>query len=85
MTKDLIITLDNNNDYLLLDETVLDNKKYFFAVGVSKENESPNNEYVLIEEVQHDGKIFAKKVMDEELSKLLLTIFTANHLESIEE
>lgn len=85
MTKDIIITLDNNDDYLLLDETIIDNKKYFFAVGVSKENESPNNEYIFIEEVQRGEKIFAKKVMDEELSKLLLTIFTTNHLESVEE
>ena len=32
MEKDMIITLDDDTSYALLDETTLQDKKYFFAV-----------------------------------------------------
>lgn len=84
MSVDQIITLDNNNDYLLLDETTLDDKKYFYAVGVDK-NEDPTNEYVVIEEIKKDGKIFIKKVTDKDMLNLLITLFTMNYTESVDE
>ncbi len=83
MTKDIIITLDNDKEYYLLDETILDNKKYFYAVGVDK-NEEPTKEYIVLEEIQKGEKIFIKKVKDKEMLKLLVTLFTNNYLSETE-
>lgn len=84
MTKDLIITLDNNIEYVLLDEQVLDNKKYFYAVAIDK-NEEPTNDYVILEEVQENNKFYVKEVKDKDMLGLLVTLFTKNYVESVEE
>ncbi len=82
MTKDMIITLDNNNDYLLLDETTLDEKKYFYAVSVDAV-ENPTNDYVVIEEINKNGKTLIKKVTDSNMLNLLITLFTTNYVDSV--
>lgn len=84
MTKDLIITLDNNIEYVLLDEQVLDNKKYFYAVAIDK-NEEPTNDYVILEEFQENNKFYVKEVKDKDMLGLLVTLFTKNYVESVEE
>ena len=44
MEKDTIITLDDNEMYALLDETIIDKVKYFFAVKLDQNN-NPTTEY----------------------------------------
>lgn len=83
MTKDLIITLGNNIEYLLLDEQILDNKKYFYAVALDK-NEKLTNDYKILEEIQKDNKFFLEEVKDRKILELLITLFTKNYLESVE-
>ena len=84
MTKDLIITLDNNIEYVLLDEQVLDNKKYFYAVAIDK-NEEPTNDYIILEEIQENNKFYVEEVKDKNILGLLVTLFTKNYVDSVEE
>ncbi|MBQ7141063.1 MAG: hypothetical protein IJO32_06140 [Bacilli bacterium] len=84
MIVDTVIDLDNNKHYLLLDETMIEDKKYFFAVGVKEDLSSPTNEYVFIEEITKNGKLYAKEVKDKKISDFLLTIFTKNYVEYVE-
>ena len=37
MEKDTLITLDDNTEYALLDETIIEGTKYFFAVKLDTE------------------------------------------------
>jgi hypothetical protein len=45
MEKDTIITLEDNTNYVLLDEMNIDGKKYFFAVRLDNETNNPTMEY----------------------------------------
>ena len=49
MEKDTIITLDNNVEYILLDEVEENNKKYFLAVQYSSKDNKTSNNYKLFE------------------------------------
>lgn len=83
MSEDTIITLDNDLEYALLEKLNLENKTYYYAAGVKGEEE-PTGEYIFIEEIHRDDKIFVKKVSDEETIKKLLTIVTKEYLDAVE-
>ena len=84
MKTDTIITLSNNSKYLLLDKTSIEDKNYFYAIGVKEDSSSITNEYIFIEEIQRDNKYFIKKVEDQQIKDFLLTIFTKNYIEYAE-
>lgn len=84
MKVDTIITLANNLKYLLLDETSIEDKKYFYAVGIEPDLSSVTKEYIFIEEVTRDGKTFIKKVEEQETKEFLLTVFTKNYIDYAE-
>lgn len=84
MNVDTIITLSNNSKYLLLDKTSIEDKNYFYAIGVKDDLETVTREYIFIEEIQRDGKTFIKKVEDKETKEFLLTVFTNNYIDYAE-
>lgn len=81
MKEDTIITLDNNKDYALLERLVYKDHVYFFAAGVD-ENEDSTGEFLFIEEVKKDEKIFIKQVSDEELINKLAVIVSKDYYEA---
>ena len=85
MNIDTIITLSDNSKYWLLDKTSIEDKTYFYAVAVKDDLSSVYKEFIFIEELKKDGKIFIKKVEDQEVKDFLLTIFTKEYVESIED
>ena len=68
---DKIVELENNKSYVLLDESILNDSKYYFALRLN-EKEEPTNNYLFFEELK-----------DDELKKLLLTSFTINFLDKV--
>jgi len=84
MKVDTIIKLTNNSKYLLLDETLIENKKYFYAVKIGNDSLSVTKEYIFIEEIQKNGKLFVKKVEDKTTNEFLLTVFTKNYTDYVE-
>lgn len=84
MNVDTIITLSNNSKYLLLDKTSIEDKNYFYAIGVKDDLETVTREYIFIEEIKRDGKTFIKKVEDKETKEFLLTVFTNNYIDYAE-
>lgn len=76
---DKIVELENNKSYVILDETVLNNVKYYFGLRLDK-NEEPTNNYMFFEELKHVDDVFLVPILDNELKKLLLTSFTVNFL-----
>ena len=58
---DKIITLSNNKKYLILDETILDNIKYYFGLRLNGNN-SPTNNYLYFEEIKEDNNLSLKPI-----------------------
>lgn len=84
MEVDTIITLDNELEYALLERLEYNNKVYFFAAGIDKE-ENSTGEYIFIEEIKQDGKLKVQLVTDEELLTRLSTIVTKEYYTAAEE
>lgn len=83
MSIDTIIDLDNNLHYLLLDTTNIEDRKFFYAVGVKDDMSDVTDEYIFLEELNRDGKTFVKKVQDKEINDFLLTVFTMNYMDYV--
>ena len=79
---DKIVELENNNSYVLLDETLLNNIKYYFGLRLD-ENEEPTNNYLFFEETKEGNDTFLAPVEDEDEKKLLVTAFTVNFLDKV--
>ncbi len=84
MNVDTIIDLDNNLHYLLLDTTNIENRKFFYAVGIKADMSDITNEYIFLEEFNDNGKITVQKVQDEKIKEFLVTAFTMNYLDYAE-
>lgn len=82
MNVDDIITLDNNSEYVLLEKVELEGKVYYFAAGITKEEEA-TGEYVFIEEVKKDEKTFVKMVEDNTIYAKLSTILTKEYSDAV--
>ena len=72
-----IITLDNNKKYLILDETILDNIKYY--LGIELINNKPSNNYLYFQEIDNN----IKPIIDNKIKETLLTSFTINYLDKV--
>lgn len=81
MEKDTLITLDDNSMYVLLEDTIIDDKKYFYAVKMEEEN--PTNEYEVFEYEEEDGEIYLTPLDESELKESILLDFTTKYINSI--
>ena len=79
---DKIVELENNKNYVILDETRLNNTKYYFGLRL-KENEEPTNNYLFFEESKEGINTFLTPIEDEQMKGLLLTSFTVNFLDKV--
>ena len=79
---DKIVELENNKSYVILDETTLDNVKYYFGLRLDKKEE-PTNNYLFFEEYMEDSNVFLTPIEDEDMKGLLLTAFTVNFLDKV--
>lgn len=75
---DKIITFSNQKKYLILDETIIDDKKYYLSMRI--ENDEPTNKYLYFEEIDKDN---LKPVIDENMKDILLTSFTINYIDKV--
>lgn len=73
---DKIITLDNKKKYLIIDETIIDNTKYYLAILL--ENNKPSNKYLYFEEIDNNN---LKPIIDEDIKDMLLTSFTIDYID----
>ena len=73
---DKIITLDNKKKYLIIDETIINNTKYYLTILF--ENNKPSNKYLYFEEIDNNN---LKPIIDEDIKDILLTSFTINYID----
>ena len=79
---DKIVELENNRSYVLLDETLLNDTKYYFGLRVN-DKEEPTNNYLFFEESKEGNDTFLAPITDEDMKGLLLTAFTVNFLDKV--
>ena len=85
MEKDTLITLDDNTEYALLDETIIEGTKYFFAVKLDTETKNPTTEYEIFEE-EIDGDDTYMNALDEsDFKQAILLDFTNNYMNMVGE
>ena len=84
LEKDSIITLDDNSEYALLDETIVNNKKYFFAVLIDENTGNPTTTYDIFEEEIEGKDIYMNTVSEGDFKQSLLLEFSKKYMESID-
>lgn len=83
MEKDTIITLEDNEKFVLLDKVELENANYFLALKLTADEE-PTKEYEIFEEEIEDGESYMSIVEDKMLKDTLMVNFTLNYQEYAE-
>lgn len=81
-----IITLDDdpNERYMLCDETIQNNVKYYLATKVD-ENDTPLLESIIFEEIIENNERYMEIVTDEEKYNSLAAIFISNFNTQVDE
>lgn len=69
-----IVTLENQKDYLLLEDVSLGERKFVYAVRVL-EDETPTNEYIIFECVYAPDGEYLKDVNNKEEYDALIALF----------
>ena len=77
---DKIVELENNKNYAILDETIIDNNKYYFGLRLNDKDE-PTNNYLFFSEYKDKDNIYLIPITNNDLKGLLLTSFTINFLD----
>ena len=69
-----VITLENNEKYILLNEKMYGGIKYFLVMGVNDNKDIIPNKVKIIEEIIDGNDVFVKPVTDPELIIILTRI-----------
>lgn len=83
MEKDTIITLEDNEKFVLLDKVELENANYFLALKLTND-EQPTKDYEIFEEEVEDGESYMTIVEDQTLKDALMVNFTLNYQEYVD-
>lgn len=72
-----IIVLENKEEYIVLNETMYNGKKYFLAMGLNRKREVISSKVVILEEYVSGFDTYVSKVTDNELTLILTRMFKA--------
>lgn len=81
MKSGQIITLEDNEKYLLLLDTVQEGQKFFYANKLTAD-EKTTSEYEIFEETIEDDGSYMDVVEDKEVKEFLLKVFTVDMMET---
>ena len=70
-----ILTLDNDEKYIVLNQAIYQGKNYFFVAKVTPDEEEVLDEFGLLEEADVDGQKAVNVVTDEKIIGLLTKYF----------
>lgn len=72
-----IITLENNEKYVVLNETMYGGSKYFLVMGVDDKLEVVPNKVKIIEEILEENDVYVDTVTDSNLIVILTRLLKA--------
>lgn len=70
-----IITLGNNEEYLVVDKVKKDDKEYYYIAQVNKEGTDIEDNYKIVVATYKDGEIYLDEVLGEDKLKEILPLF----------
>ena len=70
-----IVTLGNNEEYLVVDKVEKDNKEYYYIAEVNEDGTDIKDNYKIVEATTKDGDIYLDEVLGEDQLKLILPLF----------
>ncbi len=71
-----IITFDNDEKYIVLNQATYQGKNYFFVVKTTADEEDIEEKFKLLEETELNGEKALQLVTDEKIIDLLTKYFT---------
>ncbi len=69
-----IVTLENRDEYLLLEESVIDNRKFIYSVKVLPD-ETPTQEYKIFESITINDEEYLKEIHNPAVYNKLVELF----------
>ena len=72
-----IITLENNEKYVVLNETMYGGTKYFLVMGIDEKLEMVPNKVKILEEILDGTDIYVDAVTDTNLMSILTRLLKA--------
>lgn len=79
MNKKEIITINDNEEYMILDTTELKKEQYLYCVKIDA-NEMPTTEYCYFKGIEEDGELYVEEIEDENLLASVIAIFAAKNI-----
>lgn len=73
----MIIVLENNEQYIVLKEAMLTGKKYFLAMGLDEHRKVISTKVVILEEHVSGFDTYVSKVVDTNIVPVLTRMFKA--------
>ncbi len=70
-----IITLSNNERFMVLNETMYEENKYFLVMGIDEQKEIISSKVAIVKEVIQNKEVFVEKIEDSELIIKLTNLF----------
>lgn len=70
-----ILTLDNDEKYIVLNQALYQNKNYFLVAKVTDDEEDVLDEFKLLEEIEINGEKALQLVNDKKVIELLTKYF----------
>ncbi|MBQ6687082.1 MAG: hypothetical protein IJN03_00980 [Bacilli bacterium] len=79
LSTNTIVVLENQERYIILNQTMYTGKKYFLAMGIDENKELITSKVVILEEIVSGLDLFVEKVIDQETIKTLTRLFKAQN------
>ncbi len=70
-----VITLGNNEEYLVIDKVIKDDCEYYYIAEVNEEGTDIKDNYKIVSATYKDGDIFLDEVLGEDKLKSILPLF----------
>lgn len=70
-----IITLGNNEEYLIVDKVEKDDKEYYYIAQVNEDGTDILDNYKIVSATYEDGEVYLDEVLGEDKLKAILPLF----------
>ena len=70
-----IITLGNNEEYLIVDKVEKDEKEYYYIAQVNEDETDILDNYKIVSATYKDGEVYLDEVLGEDKLKAILPLF----------
>ena len=70
-----IVTLGNNEEYLVIDKVEKDDKEYYYVAQVNEDGTDIKDNYKIVLATYQDGDIYLDEVLGEDTLKTILPLF----------